>query len=526
MSGYQLQYKAPGPVAAAFLKSRPEALGETLPIDGLIGPIGSGKSVAACIRIFLQALEQPPSKDGWRKSRWAVIRNTFDELRRTTMETWLSWFPEEHFGKVNWTPPFLHTVRLPDLKVEIEVYFVPCDNADAVRKLLSWELTGAWINEAREVPREVVIAARSRCGRYPSLRDLADPSRPGWSGVLLDTNMPEDELHYLVQWAGLADPPEWMDNATRVQMHKPDEVKLFIQPPGLLVQRDSRGAVQGFKPNPRAENLKNLRPGYYTSQLSGNTSAWVLNMCCCDIRKAADVRLVYPAFNREMHVAPAKLEWNPLRPLLVGMDFARNPAVVVGQEDEGVLRILREWPGINIDVAAHVRDRVVPEMNMLFPGWQKIQGWGDPSGSGRTGGDDTTAFLHAREGGLPLVPAWTNDPEERQRAVTRRLERLQGGGPAIVIDPRCTTLIGGFSGGYRFERLKVEGTLDQYRDAPAKNLFSHIHDALQYLCTGLDRGSRRSEQQQRHEARGASLPNGRVKVDPLALARLSRRGGR
>jgi hypothetical protein len=518
--GYSLKYKVPGPVCASFIKSRPAAMGETLPVDCLIGPIGSGKSAGTAIRLFLHACEQPRSADGWRRTRWAVLRNTFDELRRTTIPGWLEWFPEEHFGPMNWTPPFRHTIRLPDLKVEMEVWFVPVDNADAVKKLLSWNLTGGWINEAREVPREVVIALRSRCGRYPSLKDLAEPTRPGWAGVIMDTNAPEDELHYLCMWAGWTEPPEWMDNATRAMMTKPDEVNIFVQPPGLLVERDSKGGVKGFKPNPKAENLKNLRPGYYQSQLSGNLSAWVLNMVCCEIRKASDVRLVYPSYVREVHVAGSKLEWDPKKRLLVGMDFARNPAVVVAQEDDE-LRVLREWIGVNVDVAAFVRDKVVPEMNQLFPGWEQLSGWGDPAGSGRTGGDEKTSFQHAREGGLALVPAWTNDPDERQRAVTRRLERRNG----ILISPVCTTLIGGFNGGYRFERLKVEGTLDQYRDAPQKNLFSHVHDALQALVLGIDRGSRQTNEMQRQAARSAGpLPNGRVKVDPLALARAARRG--
>lgn len=520
---YDLKYKAPGPVCASFIRSRPATMGDTLPIDVLIGPIGSGKSAGCCIRLFTHSLEQPPSVDGWRRTRWAVVRNTFDELKRTTIPTWLEWFPEEHFGRMNWTPPFCHTIRLPDLKVEMEVWFVPCDDAASVKKLLSWNLTGVWVNEAREVMREVVIALRSRCGRYPSLKDLAEPERPGWAGVFMDTNAPEDELHYLCMWAGWTEPPEWMDAATRALMTKPSEVRLFIQPPGMLVERDSKGGVKGFRLNPRAENLKNLRPGYYQAQLAGNVAAWVLNMVCCEVRKATDQRLVFPAYRREVHVAAEKLDWNPKLPLLIGMDFARNPAVILAQQDESILRLLREWIGINIDVAAFVRETVVPEMNQLFPGWEKMQGWGDPAGTARTGGDAKTAFQHAREGGLVLVPAWTNDPDERQRAVTRRLERMVQGSPAILISPVCTTLIGGFNGGYVFERLKVEGTLDQYRDAPRKNLFSHIQDALQALVLGVDRGNRQTEQQQRAAARAAgAMPNGRVKIDPLALARQSR----
>src|SRR3712207_5789303 len=136
--GYQLKYKVGGPTLASFIKHRPAALGSELPIDIIIGPIGSGKSGASCMRIFLQSCEQPPSADGWRRTKWAVIRNTNPELRTTTIPEWLSWFPEEHFGTFNWSPPFNQIIRIPDLKVEMEMWFVPIDDAAAVKKLLSW----------------------------------------------------------------------------------------------------------------------------------------------------------------------------------------------------------------------------------------------------------------------------------------------------------------------------------------------------------------------------------------------------
>ena len=48
---------------------------------GLRGPVGSGKSVACCVEVFRRSLEQKKNKEGIRKSRWAVIRNTNPQLR-------------------------------------------------------------------------------------------------------------------------------------------------------------------------------------------------------------------------------------------------------------------------------------------------------------------------------------------------------------------------------------------------------------------------------------------------------------
>ena len=60
---------------------------------GLRGPVGSGKSVACCVEIFRRAAAQKAGKDGKRKSRWAVVRNTNPQLKTTTIKTWIDWFP-------------------------------------------------------------------------------------------------------------------------------------------------------------------------------------------------------------------------------------------------------------------------------------------------------------------------------------------------------------------------------------------------------------------------------------------------
>ena len=59
-------------------------------VRSLMGPVGGGKSYACAAEIFLRALKQPPSpKDNIRYSRGVVIRNSYPELRTTTIKTWL-----------------------------------------------------------------------------------------------------------------------------------------------------------------------------------------------------------------------------------------------------------------------------------------------------------------------------------------------------------------------------------------------------------------------------------------------------
>ena len=162
---------------------------------GIRGPVGSGKSVGCCVELFRRALEQKKNDDGVRKSRWAVIRNTNPQLRTTTIKTWLDWFPESDWGNFKWSVPYTHHIRVNDL--DLEVIFLALDRPEDVKKLLSLELTGIWINEAREIPKSIVDACTMRVGRYPSMRE----GGASWSGVICDTNAPEED-HWWAIMAG------------------------------------------------------------------------------------------------------------------------------------------------------------------------------------------------------------------------------------------------------------------------------------------------------------------------------------
>lgn len=89
-----------------------------------------------------------------------------------------------------------------------------------------------------------------------------------------------------------------------------------------------------------------------------------------------------------------------------------------------------------------------------------------------------------------------------------RLTYLAAGEPGYLLDPRCTMLREGFLGGYQFELIQTlgDGGLQRYKEVPAKNMFSHIHDANQYLCLALQPETRaQSEAVQKNIARMQQL---------------------
>ena len=145
-------------------------------VRGVVGPVGSGKSYACAAEIFLRAVKQKASpKDGIKHSRFVIVRNSYPELRTTTIKTWQEIFPENVWGPMRWSPPISHHIKLPSrgaaAGIDCEVIFLALDQPKDVRKLLSLELTGAWVNEARELPKQVIDGLTHRVGRYPSKAD-------------------------------------------------------------------------------------------------------------------------------------------------------------------------------------------------------------------------------------------------------------------------------------------------------------------------------------------------------------------
>lgn len=465
----EFSYSADGVVLRKFFSSDKF-------VRAIRGPVGSGKSVGCCVEIFRRAVEQKKSPDGIRKSRWAVIRNTAPELRTTTIKTWLDWFPERTFGKFNWQPPFTHKIKRGEL--EMEVIFLALDKPEDVKKLLSLELTGAWANEARELPKAIIDALTMRVGRYPSERD----GGATWSGVILDTNAP-DEDHWWPIMAGDVPLPDWLTEAEARQLVKPDNWEFFTQPGAMRPVKDKDGNVLQYEMNPERENTKGIKPSYYQNMIGGKTTNWINVYVCNKYGSISDGKPVYPQFDRMTHVAPDALQAVQGLPIYIGIDFGLTPAAVFGQNVRGRWIILKELVAQDMGI---VRFSEILRREMMMYSPSPFSVWGDPAGDFRVQTDEDTPFKVLRHAGIQARPTESNDPALRIESVVAPLTRLIDKHVGMVIDPRCTNLIKGFEGGYHYRRLQVTG--ERYEETPNKNRFSHVHDALQYMMLGGGEG--------------------------------------
>ena len=444
---------------------------------GIRGPVGSGKSVGCCVEVFRRALEQKPNEDGVRKSRWAIIRNTNPQLRTTTIKTWLDWFPESDWGNFKWSVPYTHHITVNDL--DLEVIFLALDRPEDVKKLLSLELTGIWVNEAREIPKSIIDACTMRVGRYPSMRE----GGASWSGVICDTNAPEED-HWWAIMSGEVPIPDHIPREQATMLVKPDNWKFFVQPPAMKEHINERKEITSYSLNKDAENKKNILATYYPNLIRGKTKNWIDVYVMNRLGLIQEGKPVYPDFVTETHLAEEEIPIAIGVPLYVGIDFGLTPSAVFGQKVRGRWLVQAEIVAIDMGVVRFA-ELLRQEIATRFSGLD-VYIYGDPAGDFRAQTDESTPFQILRGAGLKAVPAPSNSVDLRLEAVASQLTKMSEGQPAFLIDRRCQTLVKGFQGGYCYRRRQVSG--ERYDDKPDKNMYSHIHDALQYMMLGAGEG--------------------------------------
>jgi len=190
-------------------------------------------------------------------------------------------------------------------------------------------------------------------------------------------------------------------------------------------------------------------------------------------------------FSPDAHVLQKRVEPDPRYPFLLrGWDFGGNHSCVVVQYLRGKVMVIDEFPNMGYNTR-----RIAREINEIcherygedFVFTEII----DPSGmwEGKTS-DGKACGDVMRDLGLNLVPG-IQDVTRRIDAVMTRVITLQDGKPQLQINPGCHMLIQGMKGGYHYPEKE---TKNQKTNRPEKNEYSHIIDALQYVCTRLDPG--------------------------------------
>lgn len=438
--GIELKYTAP-PTVSKFMRSNAFH-------KAIMGPVGSGKSAGCSVEILRRCSEVPVWNRGKRSSRWAIIRNTNKQLEDTTLKTWMDWMSELGVWVEGKKKFYL---RFGD--VDAEILFIPLDRPEDKKRVLSMELTGAWVNEFREIPISLQADIKGRLKRYPNPKIV-----PGcWYGLIADTN-----------------PPEIDSDAYKLMEHLPQEEGN----PNSIIEADTFKQPSGL--SAEAENRDHLADDYYEELSKGQKKAWVDTYVHGKYSPSQAGKPVYGGiFRVDKHVAKRPLVIDPYLPVIVGLDCGLTPAARFAQMDLlGRVRVLREAAEFDMGMKRFSRLRIKPILKNFFPNNPVIFIM-DPAGSRRADSDESSAIkVLKREFHNSVVKtASTNDPSLRIEATEQMLTQYPDGDPLMLIDPSCKWYIEALRSKYRYPKHKLSGN---YSDSPEKNKWSHIAEAGQY----------------------------------------------
>jgi len=445
-----LNYTA-GPTGQRLLDSR--MFGKLI-----CGPVGGGKSTVALMDLLHRSVLQV-AYNGVRHTKHLILRNTMAQLKATVkpmMTTWFETLVQRRMGVWKLTDQIFEArFKLPDNTVVLsEFMLMAADTPDDVRRLLSLEVSDAWIEEGREVDEDVMSGITGRVNRFPA-RLAGGVTYPG---VVVSTNAPPIGGF----WHKLMTSP-------------PKNWEIFMQPPALL-EDDSL--------NPDAENLENLAPDYYDNIVEGKSEEWI-NVYLKNLFGQGDSgKPVYrETFKKSFHTKKGLRPVTQTKPMVIGMDNGLTAAAAFMQQDaRGRVNCLNEAyvpEGVTMGVESFLDKILIPKLVVAYPGFKRenIIFAIDPACFQRSQVDEKTINAAILQRGFKTWRPPTNDPERRVQAVELLLSRQVDGGPGFAFDEEnCPHAVNTMNWGYRWKK-KPEGIVSTEVE---KNHYSHMGDGIQY----------------------------------------------
>lgn len=464
-----LNYKPAPTIKAFILDYRP---GELF-YDWIIGPVGSGKTTGIFFKLAYMAGLQKPGRDGIRRTKAVIVRNTMPQLKDTTLASWNFWFKDGQAGKWHETDKRF-ILRFSD--VECEVLFRPLDTPDDVARVLSLEVTFVIIDEFVQLPKEIIDALSARLGRYPS---MADGGATNW-GMWGSSNPDNEDIwwfeyltnnHVDVERVYIGEDDDVRRARRMLSGLSPDptgNVRYFVQPSGLSQEAENTEFLPG-------------KEKYYENQIRGKSEAWIKQFVEAEWGFSIAGKPVVASFKPNFHIAKKSLRFNPLLPLVAGFDPGlAGSGLVFGQQDfDGRLLVLGELIQSNYGAKRLISERLRPYIVRRFPSCRLIIA-PDPAAANRTGTDERTVVSEVQKHYEVKIET-NNRLPLRLDAIDHFCTFLTENGVALQIDENeCPMLIRALKGGWRF-------TMDVKKDImkgpdPEKNLYSHVGDGFGYLC--------------------------------------------
>ncbi|WOI54312.1 hypothetical protein [Parvularcula sp. LCG005] len=461
---------AAGPVADAFRH-------DMSPTSWLMGPVGSAKTTTCVAKCFLIARQQHRSiVDGKRKLRIAVVRSDYRRLWESTIPSYLDVWPREwgqwHGGKGN---PASHIFELPDPQtgeiLRLEFLFRAIGNDRAEDFARGFQANVVWMNEA----------------------DLFAPDAYGWFfmrvGRAFKNEMPNGpdgkQLPPIKMVFGDFNAPNEENWLAKRMIDPRYEHEFHVQPGALLDNGEPSPAREGF-----------MDDEYYIGQRQKLDDYDLKRMVMNKLGYSRTGMPVYGDYHPDRHDLGEEVRARADLPVTVGVDGGGKAAAVIGQRDD-FDRV------IAYDEVVTAKDqrtdgysfgkRVAEFMCSPAGGYARhvdrnmVYHVIDPSnqfGGTEIGANfmDSYASGWREVTGLPcrIVPAETNDPDERVGANRRLMQDMREGRPRKMVSKRCPNLRAAYRGGYKLH-LKNMASGDAVWRPVKGNHHDNVADADQYM---------------------------------------------
>lgn len=489
-------YRTPGPVAERFILSKG-------PIDLIMGPWGSGKTVACVFKqVRHAAVDFPICRDGVVHVRSAAIRDTYREMAKTALATWLEFFPKGgpytasdkdafsggqdrpvkhilewdvlrqwYVGKGQWEK------RPTKVRFEMEFGAIGEQNLDSFFK--GYEISMGWLNECDLVHEDAPGRLYGRTGRYPPASELME-----WEGERLgrikDPDSGEEAIAVPRIVMGDYNPPDESNWTYKRHVEEPEKwpgYNFFQQPSGLSPKAENRIGKARYKyeeeerqfGGPDAPESRRNVHGMYAPKAAGT--------------------VIFSRFNVLKNRADAPLPIVKELPFYLGMDAGGRPACVVVQHmPNGQRRTLREIvsrPDI-VTGPARFAENIMEVLLRDFAGMRCGGAWADPSsfyGADKQRGELAWVETVSMALQIPILPTETNDLGARFEAIDWYLGDIDANTPRMLIDPSCKYLVRAYVSQYQLTKRSTEGRTDGLQIE--KNEYSHIAEADQYEAYGF-----------------------------------------
>lgn len=424
---HEITFK-PNPMQKQFIESRAKA-------DLFSSRMGEGKSAALCWASFYHTRHNPGA-------HWFLIRDTWENLRATTMEEFFKWFPPGIMGTFHAThKEFTWAEGVASGKVG----FLGLDSPDDASKLMSRPMAGFGIDE----PAPAV----------------------GSVGV--------DELIFDIAMTRLRQEGiKWY--CAKLAENNPDETHWTYR---RFVQPGEDGYVL-WQP-PRPENASNLPPSYY-AELRRNLQHrpdLIRRFVEGDFGFQQIGKAVTPQWSDKIHLTQGLLPVKG-RDLFLGWDFGLTPTCTITQvTPQGFWNILDCNVGEGVGTHELIMDVVKPLLKTKYGTHYTLRHIGDPTG--KTPDPSSRVNSPVRTIIKELGGTWRNGPVkpwegiEPLRAVLSRT--TQGRGVVQVDRFSAAPIWQALRGGWHFHVARTGITSGE----PYKDGHSHPGDTMRYLAAIL-----------------------------------------